>query len=45
MTRGTLSSFFVFALAECKNEKQKMRKYHAAARPEFTEGQAKNHVD
>jgi hypothetical protein len=34
----------VFVLCERKT-KTENRKYHAAARPEFTEGQAVNHVD
>ncbi len=36
--------FSIFALCERKNRKQK-QKYHAAARPELVEGQAKNHVE
>jgi hypothetical protein len=34
---------FVFALCERKKKNKIIGKYHAAVRPEFTEGQAKNH--
>jgi len=36
--------FFVLALCERKNEKQRIRKYHAAVYPEPDEGQAKNRL-